>query len=203
MAGNSAIDIQPPRDSNGGDMYNRGIIERFPDAATRLSQEEHEALEEIQVTVEEPWTDEIEQCLRNWLVEADASAENHKKSGYVLKRRYRLFSFVVLFWSAIILVTNDFIGCGASDEQLFIRLCINALGVFLNGLFSSLNMGYTYRMHFEYETKYFELAQDIHFTLVRGREFRQAADSFMTEIREVRKKLANAPELAGSKFFGC
>jgi hypothetical protein len=190
-------------DAIRNEEFNRGVIEQFPDAINRMSQQGFDDLEEVQVTVEEPWSDEIEERLRGWLAEAKESGRAHQKSGFVLKRRYRLFTMVVLFWSAVILVVNDSIGCGASEEQLFARLCINATGVFLNALFSSLNMGYTYRMHFEYEAKYFEVAQDIDFVLMRGRDFRQAADSFMTEIREVRKKLALAPELAGKKFFGC
>ena len=190
-------------DAIHNEEFNRGIIEQFPDAINRMPQQEFDELEEIQVTLEEPWSDEIEERLRGWLAEAKASGHAHQKSGFVLKRRYRLFTMVVLLWSAVILVVNDTIGCGSSEEQLFARLCINATGVFLNALFSSLNMGYTYRMHFEYESKYFEVAQDIDFVLMRGREYRQAADSFMTEIREVRKKLALAPELAGNRFFGC
>lgn len=203
MQDNSSLHSSVVHDAIAGDNYNRGIIERLPNAENRMSSEGYEQLEEVQVCVEEPWSDEIEICLRRWLVEAAESGEDHKKSGFTLKRRYRLFTFVVLLWSAVILVVNDSIGCNATDEQLFVRLCINAMGVFLNALFSSLNMGYTYRMHFEYEAKFFELAQDIKFTLMRGRDYRQAADSFMTEVREVRKKLALAPELTGNKFFGC
>ena len=182
----------------------RGVIQQLhTDFTGRMSQQGFDDLEEIQVTVEEPWSDEIETRLRGWLAEAKERGEAHKASGFVLKRRYRLFTMVVLLWSAVILVVNDSIGCGATKQDQFIRLCINATGVLLNALFSSLNMGYTYRMHFEYEAKYFEVAQDIDFVLMRDRDYRQAADSFMTEIREVRKKLAMAPELAGNKFFGC
>lgn len=185
----------------GNDKHNRCVISPIPSSS--VSQEEFEHLEEIQVSVEEPWSVEIEAQLCNWLLEAQESGNQHKDSGFLLKRRYRLFTFVVLFWSALILVVNDSIGCGANREEEFAKLVVNALGVFLNALFSSLNMGYTYRMHFEYETNFYELAQDISFVLMRGRDFRQAADSFMTEVRERRKKLAMAPELAGNKFFGC
>lgn len=195
--------LNSPHNAIGNNEYNRGIIEQLPDAINRMSQQGFDDLEEIQVSIEEPWSDAIEERLRGWLDEAKESGDAHKRSGFVLKRRYRLFTMVVLFWSAVILVVNDSIGCNASAELLFARLCINATGVFLNALFSSLNMGYTYRMHFEYESKHYEVAQDIDFVLMRGRDYRQAADSFMTEIREVRKKLALAPELAGNKFFGC
>jgi hypothetical protein len=190
--------------SNGLDRqpHNRYVVEPLPNPGEVLSQAEYSNLEEIQVTLEEPWSESIETHLRSWLDEATVSSDAHRSSGYALKRRYRTFMFVVLLWSAVILVVNDSIGCGASDSDKFARLVINATGVFLNALFSSLNLGYTYRMHFEYETKFFELSQDILYTLMRERDFRVPADAYMTEIRERRKKLALAPELTGKRFFG-
>lgn len=188
--------------SNALGRYNTAVIEQLPNAADVLSSEEFSQLEEIQVTVEEPWNETIEAHLRSWLDEANKSSKDHKRSGFTLKRRYRLFMFVVLLWSAVILVVNDAIGCNATDSEAFARLVINAVGVFLNALFSSLNLGYTYRMHFEYDTKYYELAEDISCVLVRDREFRMPADAFMTEIRERRKKLALAPEMSGKRLFG-
>jgi len=183
--------------------YNRGVIERLPNPREALSEAQYAALEEVQVSLEEPWNTRLETALCSWLDEAKVSGEKHKQSAFRMKGRYRLFTFVVLLWSAIILVTNDTIPCDAGPEYKFVRLIINAIGVFLNALFSSLNMGYTYRMHFEYETKYFELAQDISYTLMRDRDFRPPADTVMMEVRERRKKLASAPEFVGNKFFGC
>jgi hypothetical protein len=183
-------------------QYNRGVIERLPNPHEVLSQEEFSQLEEVQVTIEEPWNETIEAHLSSWLAEAESSGHAHKKSGFTLKRRYRMFMFVVLLWSAIILVVNDSIGCDATEYEQFMRLVINAVGVFFNALFSSLNLGYMYRMHFEYETKFYELSQDISFTLMRERDYRMPADAFMTEIRERRKKLALAPELTGKRVFG-
>ena len=185
------------------DQYNRGVIEIVRNPSELLSETEYSSLEEVQVVLEEPWSDAIETSLRRWLGEANESSNSHKRSGFTLKRRYRLFMILVLSWSAVILVANDAIGCDAANDQQFIRLVINAFGIFLNGLFSSLNLGYTYRMHFEYETKFYELSQDIDYTLMRERDFRVPADAFMTEIRERRKKLANAPELTGKRLLGC
>jgi hypothetical protein len=197
-----SVSSSSPAGYNELGQYNRGVIERLPNPSEMLSEEEYSQLEEVQVTVEEPWTEAIEACLRGWLDETRKSADAHKRSGYALKRRYRLFMFVVLLWSAVILVVNDSFGCDATDNQKFTRLVINATGIFLNALFSSLNLGYTYRMHFEYETKFYELSQDISYTLMRDKSFRMPADAFMTEIRERRKKLALAPELTGKTFFG-
>ena len=201
MEGSSSVFSRGFDDRHCVHQHNRGVIECLP--CDELSAETIADLEEIQVSIEEPWTTTIEDKLLCWLAEAEESGRKHKDSGFKLKHRYRLFTFIVLFWSAVILVANDAIGCNADYSEQISRLIINAFGVFLNALFSSLNMGYTYRMHFEYETKFYELSQDIHYVLVRGRDYREAADSFMTEIRERRKKLALAPELVGNKFFGC
>lgn len=199
---NRSVNSSSVVDPHGLGQYNRGVIECLPNPSEVLSQTEYSQLEEIQVTVEEPWSETIESYLRSWLDETKASADAHKRSGYTLKSRYRLFMFVVLLWSAVILVVNDSIGCDATESETFARLVVNAVGIFFNALFSSLNLGYTYRMHFEYETKFYELSQDILYMLMRDREFRMPADAFMTEVRERRKKLALAPELTGKKFFG-
>lgn len=190
-------------DDAGSEQYSRGVVGFLPRPNDTLSERELGELEEVQVSVEEPWSDIIEDKLHSWLVEAQKASLDHQKSAFKLKSRYRLFTFIILFWSAVILVVNDSVGCNANKDEKLIKLLVNATGVFLNALFTSLNLGYTYRIHFEYETKYFELGEDIAFMLMRHRDFRQAADSFTTEIRERRKKLALAPEFAGNRFFGC
>lgn len=182
---------------------NRGVIQYLPEAERLLSAEDRASLEEVQVTVEEPWSQSIEACLLVWLDEAKESAKAHSKSAFILKRRYRLLSFINIFWSAIILIANNAIGCNADEMARFALLCINAVGFLIASLVGSLNYGSTYRIHFEYECKYFELAQDIEYTLMRDTDFRIPADTFMMEIKERRKRLAEAPEQAGSKFFGC
>jgi len=187
----------------GHEEYNRGVIEFLQHPNEYLTEAQYSALEEVPVAIEEPWNECIETRLRCWLDEAEKAGSAHRRSAFTLKRRYRFFTIIVLLWSAVILVANDSIPCDADDTLNLIRLVVNAIGWFLNALFASLNMGYTYRMHFEYETKYFELCQDISYNLMRDRDFRPPADAFMMEMRERRKKLALAPELAGNRFFGC
>ncbi len=177
------------------------VLEYFPCDVSGSIQSDR--MEEISVTVEEPWNEQLEDALRSWQTETAASSEDHKRAGYRLKFKYRLGSFIVLFWGAVILITNGMLSC---DEELYARglvTVINAIGIFLSGLFNSLNLGYAYRIHFEYENKYKDLAMDINHMLLRDAEFRMPADAFMTEIRERRKKLAEAPELPGSKYFFC
>ena len=182
---------------------NRGVLEYLPHADQFLTAEDRASLEEVQVTVEEPWSKPIEDRLCIWLDEAKASSKAHAASAFVLKRRYRLLSFVNIFWSAVILIANNAINCDASGGAAFGLLVVNATGFLIASLIGSLNYGSSYRIHFQYEMKYFEIAQDVEYMLMRDTDFRIPADTFMMEIKERRKRLAEAPEQAGSKFFGC
>lgn len=181
--------------------YNQGTAEFLSPAISAeflASQYAGSSIEEVPITIEEPWNEATETHLRSWLGEAEESQESHRKAGYKLKSRYRCFTAVVICWSAIIFVVNGAIGCSTNDVHHIAILVVNAIGVLVNSLFASLNLGYTYREHFEYEAKFFDMSQDIACTLVRDRDYRMPADAFMAEIRERRKKLAQAPELPES-----
>lgn len=159
--------------------------------------------------VEEPWSDDNEQRLRTYFREACNAQQNHKRAGYLLKTQYRVFTFLIIAWASVIFITEGVLSCNVSvifvnqqDENVckvtrkdkIVKLCIAGFGIFLNSLFASLNIGHAYREHFEYETKFYELAQDIEFMLGRGRPYRVPADVFLTEIKERMKKLKTAPE---------
>lgn len=208
----SSATPSPPNELNvgirsiGGEYFNQGTAEFLsPSVSAEFLQSSiaRSSIEEVPIIIEEPWNEQIETHIRGWLVQAEESQVSHRKAGYRLKKRYRVFTFIVLLWSAVILVTNGIAECSDDVADQVGRLIISALGVFINALFTSLNLGYAYREHFEYETKFFELAQDIECTLVRRREYRMPADAFMTEIRERRKKLALAPEIPGGRLVVC
>jgi len=182
----------------GSQQYNQGTAHFIPasiSAELLNSDSAASSVEEIPVIVEEPWNEQIETHIRAWLAEAKESQTRHRNAGYTLKKRYRILQSLVILWSSVILIGNGFLGCSSDSVDTLVRLLINAIGVFINSIFASLNLGYTYREHFEYETKFFDLAQDIECMLVRQRPYRMPADAFVTEIRERRKKLALAPEV--------
>lgn len=166
-----------------------------------FSEEELGSMEEVPVTLEEPWNQELETRLQSWSNQAKESQRAHNKAGHGLKRKYRLFTFIIIMWSSVILITNGLLSCTDEVYSQMITLSVNAVGIFLNGMFSSLNIGYTYRLHFEYEAKFFDLVEDLEHTLIREREFRMPADALMTEVRERRKKLALAPEMPSGRCF--
>jgi hypothetical protein len=159
--------------------------------------------EEIPVTYEEPWNDVIEDLLRVWKDEAKRESEHHRSAGYRLRFKYGLLNFIIILWASINLVSSNFFECDNETISKLISLVINSLQVFLSGLNSSMNLGYQYRVHFDFEAKFMELFIDIDAQLVRGRDFRLPADAFMTEVRERKKRLTEAPEIPKGRFFFC
>lgn len=206
------LPVRVPNESNtatrniarefGGEQYNQGIASILgPDISAQFLADSvaGSQLEEIPVTIEEPWTEEAEAHLRNWMAEAKESQAGHRKTGFKLKHRYRVLAITILVWSSIILIVNQLLDCSDDEVYQLIQTFFQAVMLLLNAVFSLLNYGYTYREHFEYEAKFFELAEDIEVMLLHGRDFRMPSDSFIMEIRERRKKLALAPEYKLSK----
>lgn len=178
-------------------MFNR------EDSARIINERDTGGMEEIPVTYEEPWSDGHEAYFEDWICYAKLQREAHGKAGHALKRKYRILTFIILLWSSLILITNGLLGCSDVYQTVLVRLLINSIGVFLNALFTSLNIGYTYRLHFEYETKFFEVELDIKKMLLRQRCFRPPLDTFLVEVVERFKKLGEAPELPKSTMFFC
>ena len=159
--------------------------------------------EEIPVTFEEPWNDDIENKLRIWKTEATRESEFHRGAGYRLRFKYGLLNFIIILWASINLVSSNFFECNNETISTLISLVVNSIQVFLSGLNSSMNLGYAYRVHFDFEAKFLELSIDIETQLIRGRDFRLPADAFMTEVRERKKRLTEAPEIPKGRFFFC
>ena len=153
------------------------------------------------INIEEPWSDEFENTLRGWHEDALRNCKYHREAGYSLKLKHRILNTTAILWASVIVVTNGILTSSTSARDRTILLIINAIQVLLSGLIASLNLGYVYRIHFEYETKFLSLALDIEYMLTRGRDYRLAPDAFITEIRERKKYLADAPEFPKSLLF--
>lgn len=159
--------------------------------------------QEIPVTYEEPWNSTIEKLLYTWKDDATRQSQDHCRAGYRLKFKYGLLNFIVILWASINLVSSNFFECNNQTVSKLLSLVINSIQVFLSGLNSSMNLGYAYRLQFEYEAKFKALAVDIEYQLVRDRDFRMPADAFMTEVRERTKRLTDAPEIPKGWLFFC
>lgn len=164
---------------------------------------ENACSEEIPVTIEEPWSDSIEQWLNIRLSDAKKSALLHQTAGYRLKFKQRLLGFIVISVATLVFVVNSLLSCSDEFSNKIILVTASALNVFFSTLYSQLDMGKISQLHFEYEAKFVELAEDICYELAKQREFRMASDAFMMMIKERVKRLSSAPEYPQGKFFFC
>ena len=152
---------------------------------------------------EEKWNEEVEKLLCSWKEEAREQGRSHGNAGSTLRFKHNLLNFIVILWASINLVSSNFFECNNETVTTLISLVINSVQVFLNGLNSSLNLGYAYRVHYDFETKYEEMALDIETELGKGRAFRRPSDAFTVAMKERKKRLSEAPPIPTSRCFIC
>lgn len=151
-------------------------------------------MEEVQVTVEEPWTDDAESTLRDWQTKALESAKAHNAAGKRISSQYELLRGILLFWSVVVFCVNGLTECRCYNEATIATWVTNAIQMFWTGLNSSLELGVEYRLHFELQAKCEAFALDIEYMLSRHRDYRVPADAFLTEMRERRKTISQGPD---------
>lgn len=193
-SGQSGIPDRPAQPTIGARQPS--VLEYFRDG-------EFGGMDEIPVTIEEPWSNTLEDALRDWQAEAEGCAAGHNKAGYRLKYKYKLGGFVTITWGLVVLLVNGLLSCDDQWYAKFVTVFVNAINVTLIGLFSSMNLGQAYQEHFDYEARFAKLADDIVITLTRGRDYRIPADAFMSGVHERRKNLRSAPELPQGRYFFC
>lgn len=159
--------------------------------------------EEIPVTIEEPWSFEIEEWLLIRLSNAQKESQLHQTAGYRLKFKQRLLGFIVIVCATMVFIANSLVSCSDELANKIVMVCVSGINVFFSTLYSQLDMGKQSQLHFEYEAKFIELAEDIGYELARDRDFRIASDAFMTMVRERVKRLSAAPEYPKSRYFFC
>ena len=187
------------------DRYNQGMLEYIPRGVQPgiFSPRAIHEMDEVQVTLEEPWGPKIETTIRNWKDGALKSSAAHQDAGYRLKFKFRFVKVMLTFWAVVSMISNNLLQCDESDTAILVRLAIHGIELFWVGVTAISNMGYDYRVHFEYERKYAEYAIDVDDMLSRGEDFRVPADAFIAEMRERMKRLGESPEIPRSKYFFC
>lgn len=178
-----------------------GSIEIDPVFYTPNSSKWESESYEIPVTIEEPWNDDFESLLRLWETSAEKSEISHRRAGYRLKYKHNLLNFIIIVWASVILIASTFEQCQFKQTYKIVIVIINSIQLFLTSLNANMDLGNSYRKHFDFEVQYQELHLDIHSELARDRQYRVAADAYTIQIKERLKKLANAPEFPNSTCF--
>lgn len=161
----------------------------------QLDQRFIDSLETVSVTPEAPWDDQGESLLRDWMAAAQASASAHQRTGYKLKFRHKALQFSSIMSAVVVFIVSTLFPCTKEDPYRYIQVTASGVAVGITQVQTFLNYGTRYREHFEYEGHYIRFATDIEELLVTDRDFRAPKDKSITEFRERKKQLVNAPEL--------
>ena len=160
-------------------------------------------VEDIPVSLEEPWTPSWRELLQHTRTEAETNALTHHEAGYRTKHKHRLISFIVLTTSTITLILSSVFPCARDPIGTYLLVVVSALNVFWNALMTQFDLRGRSEQHFEYEVRNKELMREIDYETARGEQFRTPADAFMTYVKERSKLLDLGPEPPNAKYFFC
>lgn len=169
-----------------------------------------------EVVFNEPWTDKREKLLLGWREHVYDMYKLHEEEGYKTKLKHKclglptyilpiIMSFVQLVFQILaeqtdIICTYENNTCSCSQPAEIKRLQSTAL--FTNGamwlivtilsiIYTMLDLGNLYTLHFEYSSRYYDVLIRIDDELSKARKFRRDSDSFMTELRCIINNLNN------------
>lgn len=160
-------------------------------------------VEDIPVSLEEPWTTSWRELLQHTRTEAETNALTHHEAGYRTKHKHRLISFIVLITSTITLILSSVFPCARDPIGTYLLVVVSALNVFWNALMTQFDLRGRSEQHFEYEVRNKELVREIDYETARGEQFRTPADAFMTYVKERSKLLDLGPEPPNARYFFC
>lgn len=144
--------------------------------------------------LEEKYTQENEDLLEEWLVQAKEASVAHNAAGRKFKFKHELFGLPA---AAIPIAYSPVAGLFSANPGIQYA---NAFVLVTTGLLSCtytfFNFGKKSQQHFDYEARYADLATTIQVELAKKREIRIRADRFIEMIQSKIDGLgANAPLL--------
>lgn len=155
------------------------------------------------ITYEEPWSEQIEEYLKEVRAHVQAKAEEHDRAGYKVKYKHNLIGTIALTTSTATFLVSTLLGCNAEFGSKLAVALVSAVNVFWTTVYTQLGYGDKFRAHFFFNEQYRALDTDIEQMLVRDKVFRIPADAALMEVRERLKKLYTEPEQPRSRCFLC
>jgi hypothetical protein len=152
---------------------------------------------EIDQTVtrmDEPYTKENEELLQEWAKKCNEASIKHEKKGYLNKTRYRIWAVPNMVLTVVFSGLSGVFG----DEQYmkYISTCGFIASGIITGVSSLYNFGKSQQQHFDFSTRYSEVALEVQAELIKQRHFRTPADVFCVRTLMKYEQLnRNAPAL--------
>jgi hypothetical protein len=143
---------------------------------------------------EEPWNERSEKLIMKWRDECVIVAKKHDAKGYVNKSRYKTWALPNIVLTVVMSGVSGALG----DEHYMKYMAMSGFVVsgIITGISSLYNFGKLTQQHFDFSTRYSELALQIDAEMVKGRSFRTPSDVFSLQARMKFEQLnRNAPVL--------
>lgn len=172
------------------DVENPQDLENPTDVENGL--EEENSPEDIRR--EEPWSDNAEKLMREFVHSVYVSHKKHELAGYYYKRLRKLWGLpCVLIPSVMAPITNVF------AEYKNIQY-VNTGAFILTAIFTGVDSFFSFNLrrerHFTYSARFGELHHEMQIEMIKKREFRMQSDLFMSRMQMRMDTLeGNAPVL--------
>jgi hypothetical protein len=139
--------------------------------------------------VELLWDTKAEELIASWGAESKDTARKHNLAAKKFKYLYALFGLPLTVIPVVTGVVGDAIG---PDMQTTLLL---STAVFA-GITQFFNFGAKAQQHFEYQSRYTELANEIDVESIKPKQHRVACDMYMEHCLSIFNKLGSgAPDL--------
>jgi hypothetical protein len=138
-----------------------------------------------------PWENREEKLLLSWCENCKKRSKEHDVRGKKNKIKFAVFGIPSILIPIIL---------GGFASVVPCHSIIYSVGMMLSGLFSGVSMFFNFakktELHFQFSTKYFELANEIDSELIRPKRFRVACNVYMERTKLQYNSLCrNAPTL--------
>ena len=180
------------RNEHKNTRESRGVLYR--DILSEYDDFNPDSIETIQVSQEAPWDVAGESLLRKWMETAGKQASSHQKTGYKLKKLYKIFGISAVFSAALVFLMSN-LQFGDQTRTTVVHSIASFINLLIANLAAFLSYGPKYQLHFEFEGKFTKVYVDIEELLAIDREFRSPKDRVLAEYKEKMGNLfTHAPE---------
>lgn len=177
----------PDPDDESGDFSD--ILQGFREA-------NQDTIETLQVSREAPWDKAGEDLLRSWLDAAKQQASAHNKTGYRLKRLYKIFGICSIVSASIVFLFSNITVTENEEGDAIFHVIVSFINLLVINLTSFLEFGPKYQLHFEFEGKFSKFGVDIEEILSCDPDFRAPKDRTLGEYKEkIGNLYTNSPEV--------
>jgi hypothetical protein len=137
--------------------------------------------------LEGPWTEEIENLIKQWKTSCLVKSKQHEKAGYIFKKKSVQWGLPPVLIPIIMSPVSAMIGYDNCGETAQWKNIVTSSAFLISGLFAGVSSFFRYsektEKFFNYATRYADIATEIDSELIKSKEYRVPADVFLTRVK--------------------